>query len=126
MSAGSQAKWEGRWDQFRGRVRQLWGHMMDDDIQQAQGNYERAIGLIKERTGLAIENIEQQLDEEQQAGGLKWEGRWDQLRGKVRELWGTLTDDDLAKAKGNYEQTVGLIKERTGLDREEIERRLNR
>jgi len=126
MSAGSKAKWEGRWDQFRGRVRQLWGDMVDNDIQSAQGNYEQAIGKIKERTGLEVEHIERQLDDEKQTSGLKWEGRWDQLSGKVRELWGNLTDDDLARAKGSYEQTVGVIKERTGLDREEIERRLNR
>ena len=55
----------------------------------------------------------------------KWEGRWDQLRGKARSLWGSLTDDDLQKVKGNYEQLVGVIKEKTGKTREEIERELN-
>jgi uncharacterized protein YjbJ (UPF0337 family) len=55
----------------------------------------------------------------------KWEGRWDQLKGRVRELWGELTNDELDRAQGDYEQVIGLIKERTGQAREDIERRLN-
>jgi uncharacterized protein YjbJ (UPF0337 family) len=55
----------------------------------------------------------------------KWEGRWDQLKGRVKTLWGTLTDDELTKVQGDYERTVGLIKERTGKTKEEIERMIN-
>ena len=55
----------------------------------------------------------------------KWEGRWDQLNGRVKKLWGQITDDDLTKAQGDYERVVGLIKERTGEARETIEKRLN-
>ncbi len=55
----------------------------------------------------------------------KWEGRWDQLKGKAKQTWGQLTDDDLDVAEGNYEEMVGRIKERTGETAEEVERRLN-
>lgn len=56
---------------------------------------------------------------------LKWEGRWDQLKGKAKQMWGDLTDDDMDVAEGNYDELVGRIKERTGETREEIEARLN-
>lgn len=55
---------------------------------------------------------------------LKWEGRMDQMRGKARKIWGVLTDDQLDQAKGDYELTIGIIKEKTGIAREEIERLL--
>ena len=55
---------------------------------------------------------------------LKWEGRMDQLRGKARKIWGVLTDDELDQAKGDYERTIGIIKEKTGVASEEIERLL--
>ena len=55
----------------------------------------------------------------------KWEGRWDQLKGRVKEAWGALTDDDLDVAEGDYEQLIGRIKERTGEAREAIRRRLD-
>ena len=55
---------------------------------------------------------------------LKWEGRWDQLKGKARQAWGDLTDDDLDVADGNYEELVGRIKEKTGESAEVIRQRL--
>lgn len=54
-----------------------------------------------------------------------WEGRWDQLKGKAKQAWGDLTDDDLDVAEGNYEELIGRIKERTGESAVEIQRRLN-
>ena len=55
----------------------------------------------------------------------KWEGRWDQLKGEARKIWGVLTDDELDQAKGDYEKTIGVIKERTGVAREAIEKQLD-
>jgi uncharacterized protein YjbJ (UPF0337 family) len=56
----------------------------------------------------------------------KWEGRWTQLKGRVKEFWADITDDDLTGLEGDYDRLVGLIEERTGEAREEIEQRLNR
>lgn len=55
----------------------------------------------------------------------KWEGRWEQLKGKAKEAWGNLTDDDLDVAEGNYDEFVGKIKERTGESAEDIRSRLD-
>jgi uncharacterized protein YjbJ (UPF0337 family) len=54
----------------------------------------------------------------------KWEGRWDQLKGKAKRTWSELTDEDLDVAEGNYDEFVDRIKERTGESAEEIEGRL--
>jgi uncharacterized protein YjbJ (UPF0337 family) len=56
---------------------------------------------------------------------LKWEGRWDQLKGKAKQAWGDLTDDDLDVVEGDYDELVGKLEERTGETREAIEARLN-
>jgi uncharacterized protein YjbJ (UPF0337 family) len=56
---------------------------------------------------------------------LQLEGKWDQVKGKVKEAWGSLTDDDLDRAEGKWEQLVGTIKERTGENQADIEQRLN-
>lgn len=60
------------------------------------------------------------------ASKLEWEGRWDQVKGKAREMWGELTDDDVDVAEGNVEQLIGKIKERTGETAETIRERLSR
>jgi len=54
----------------------------------------------------------------------KWEGRWEQLKGKAKSLWGNLTDNELLEAEGDYERLVGVVKEKTGKTREEIEKLL--
>jgi len=53
------------------------------------------------------------------------QGQWNTLRGKVKERWGQLTDDDLQIQGGNVDQLVGRIQQRTGEGREAIERFLN-
>lgn len=52
-------------------------------------------------------------------------GNWRQLKGKVKNQWGQLTDDELQQAEGNYDQLVGLIQRKTGQARHQIERTLN-
>lgn len=51
----------------------------------------------------------------------KIQGSWNQFLGKVKEQWGSLTDDDLRVSEGNLDQLVGRIQRRTGEAREAIE-----
>ena len=37
------------------------------------------------------------------------EGNWKQIKGKVKEQWGNLTDDEIDKIDGNREQLEGKI-----------------
>jgi uncharacterized protein YjbJ (UPF0337 family) len=55
---------------------------------------------------------------------MQMEGKWDQVRGRVKESWGVLTDDDLDRTEGKWDQLVGLIKEKTGEGASDVERRL--
>jgi uncharacterized protein YjbJ (UPF0337 family) len=52
-------------------------------------------------------------------------GNWHQLKGKAREAWGDLTDDDLARLEGSQEQLVGVIQERYGIAKEEAQRQVD-
>ncbi|MBB2974327.1 CsbD family protein [Mesorhizobium sp. RMAD-H1] len=52
-------------------------------------------------------------------------GQWKQVKGKVREQWGDLTDDDLERIAGNRDQLVGRLQERYGLAREEAKRQVD-
>jgi uncharacterized protein YjbJ (UPF0337 family) len=49
-------------------------------------------------------------------------GAWKQLKGKVKEQWGKLTDDEIDQLEGRGEQLAGKLQERYGLAREEAER----
>jgi uncharacterized protein YjbJ (UPF0337 family) len=52
-------------------------------------------------------------------------GQWTQVKGRIREQWGKLTDDDLDQIQGRAEQLVGKLQERYGIAREEAERQLS-
>jgi uncharacterized protein YjbJ (UPF0337 family) len=56
---------------------------------------------------------------------LKAEGKWDDLKGRVKEAWGSLTDDDLDRTEGKRDQLVGTIKEKTGEAVDKIEEKLS-
>ena len=55
---------------------------------------------------------------------LKAEGKWDQVRGHLKEAWGSLTDDDLDRTEGKRDRLVGTIKEKTGETVDKIETKL--
>jgi uncharacterized protein YjbJ (UPF0337 family) len=57
---------------------------------------------------------------------LQFEGKWDQMRGRVKEAWGVLSDDELDRTEGKWDRLVGTIKERTGEGVDAIEDRLKR
>jgi uncharacterized protein YjbJ (UPF0337 family) len=48
-------------------------------------------------------------------------GKWKQFRGRVKERWGKLTDDDLDTINGRSEQFVGVLQERYGIAKEAAE-----
>ena len=49
-------------------------------------------------------------------------GMWKEMKGKVKQQWGKLTDDDLEQLEGHSEQLAGKLQERYGLAKEEAER----
>lgn len=48
------------------------------------------------------------------------EGNWEQLKGRVRETWGKLTDDDVDVIAGRRDQLLGKIQERYGRSKEDV------
>jgi uncharacterized protein YjbJ (UPF0337 family) len=55
----------------------------------------------------------------------KIEGAWKQFKGKAREQWGRLTDDDVDVVMGRRDQLIGKIQERYGITRDEADREIN-
>jgi uncharacterized protein YjbJ (UPF0337 family) len=49
-------------------------------------------------------------------------GNWKQLKGKVKERWGKLTDDDLTVIEGKKDQLIGRLQERYGYAREQAQK----
>jgi uncharacterized protein YjbJ (UPF0337 family) len=52
-------------------------------------------------------------------------GKWKQIRGKAKEWWGNLTDDDLDVIDGNRDQLLGKLQERYGYTKEQAAKEVN-
>jgi uncharacterized protein YjbJ (UPF0337 family) len=48
--------------------------------------------------------------------------KWTQVRGKVKQTWAKLTDHDLDRISGRYDELVGLVQQRYGYARDQAER----
>ena len=51
-------------------------------------------------------------------------GDWNNFKGKVKEKWGKLTDDDWKVVEGQKDQLSGLIQKRYGIAKEQVDREL--
>ena len=52
-------------------------------------------------------------------------GKWEQLKGKLREKWSKFTEDDWQQVKGDKEKMVGKIQEKYGIAQEEAEKEVH-
>lgn len=49
-------------------------------------------------------------------------GNWDQIKGKLKQKYANLTDDDLMYVEGKEDETLGRIEKKLGKSREELEK----
>lgn len=53
------------------------------------------------------------------------QGKWKQMRGKVKKQWGKLTDNQLDKINGSYDELAGLIQVNYGYSIEKAKKELD-
>lgn len=54
----------------------------------------------------------------------QFEGKWDRMKGKVREHWGRLTDDDVEEVKGKRQNLLAKVQEKYGDTKESADDKL--
>lgn len=52
----------------------------------------------------------------------KWKGKWNQIKGKIKQAYGNVTDNDLAYEEGKEDEMLGRLQEKTGKAKEELKR----
>lgn len=53
-------------------------------------------------------------------------GKWNEMKGSVKEKWGKLTDDDIDQAAGKRDQLIGALQKSYGYSKDEAEREYDR
>jgi uncharacterized protein YjbJ (UPF0337 family) len=53
---------EGKWKQVKGDLKAKWGKLTDDEIDQAEGNSEKLVGILQEKYGIEKEEAKKEVD----------------------------------------------------------------
>jgi len=54
---------KGNWKQFKGQVRQKWGKLTDNDVEQVAGAKDQLVGKLQERYGYAKDQAEREIND---------------------------------------------------------------
>lgn len=53
------------------------------------------------------------------------QGKWKEIKGEIRKMWGNITGDELEQTKGDMTSISGLIQQRYGHKKDEVSEKLN-
>lgn len=56
---------------------------------------------------------------------LRIKGRWNEIKGKLKQDYGDLTDEDLTYAEGKEDELLGKLQRKTGKSKDELKRQIN-
>ncbi len=86
----------GKWNQVRGRIKQRWAALADDDLQAFNGNVDELIGQIQQKTGESRQAIEDFLESAAEGGS--------QFASRIRDDLEGVADDAAQAAREEREQ----------------------
>jgi uncharacterized protein YjbJ (UPF0337 family) len=49
-------------------------------------------------------------------------GKWEQLKGSIKQTWGEITDDELTKINGSAQKMAGILQEKYGRTKDQAEK----
>ncbi len=99
---------EGGWTQVKGRIRQRWGELSDQELEEARGNVEQLVGLIEQRTGQAREEVESYLEDATADSASTMHKAADAVKSQAGQAAESASD----AARAGYIQTQRLIRDR--------------
>ena len=51
-----------------------------------------------------------------------FEGKWEETKGKMKQLWGKLTDDDFKVIEGNHQEIFGTLQKHYGYTKDQAQK----
>lgn len=56
----------------------------------------------------------------------QFKGKWNQVKGKMKQAYADLTDDDLKYAEGKSDELLGRLQEKTGKTKEQLKEQIDK
>ena len=83
---------EGHWNEIKGKLREKWGQLSNDDVERFSGNVDQLIGTIQRKTGAARAAIEEYLEQVSQNGASAASRMADRVRQGVQQAAETVQE----------------------------------
>ena len=52
------------------------------------------------------------------------QGNWHEIKGKLKQQWGKLTDDEINQMEGNYDELTGILQKQYGYRKDEVKKEI--
>ncbi len=105
----------GNWHELTGRLREKWGELSGDELEQFKGNAAQLVGYIQRKTGAVRSEIERFLDEATQHGAAAISHAAEHAHehvGKAADWVADATDALGERVRDGYETAEGLVRRR--------------
>jgi uncharacterized protein YjbJ (UPF0337 family) len=106
---------QGQWNEIKGKLRNKWGQLTNDDLQSAHGNIDQLVGLIQRKTGEARGSIEQYLEELTSNGSSSFSQAADTARQYAQQAMDTVQQRSQQAAetfRSGYDDAEEMIRDR--------------
>lgn len=115
-------QFQGHWNQIKGKIKEKFGKLTDDDLLQINGKRDILIGKLQSLYGSEKERFDKQIREIENGFYTdELRNHWNQLQAKLKQKWNALTEDDIQRIKGRSDQLIAQLQERYRFDRERAE-----
>jgi len=101
---------KGQWNEVRGKLKEKWGQLTDDDVKAFEGTTEHLIGRIQQRTGETRKAIEGFLQEVTEEGGDQANAAMNRARESVEAMASRVSEG----AQEGYDRMEEMVMERPG------------
>jgi uncharacterized protein YjbJ (UPF0337 family) len=117
---------QGNWNELTGKLREKWGQLTSDDLQQARGSVDQLVGLIQRKTGEARSSVEQFLEQATSSGASGFgqvaetareyaHQAMESMQGRTKQASETFRkgyDQASESVRQGYEEAESMIKDR--------------
>lgn len=115
------AQFKGHWNQLKGKLKEKFGKLTDDDLIKISGQRDQLIGKLQTLYGSTKEQVEHQIREVELAYYVEeLRINWEFIKIKLMEKW-NFTEADIQKIKGNSAKLLTQIQEKYHINKAKAE-----
>jgi len=108
---------QGHWNEIKGKLRNKWGQLSNDELQSFNGNVEQLVGMIQRKTGEARGAVEHYLEELTSNGASAISQASEAVREYAQQAAGAVQEGSkqaMENVRRGYDEAEHMIRQRPG------------